>query len=118
MLSPSLRVAKDRLGHDIAPGDTVTAEGRRICRELSGIPLNIWLNKYAGPAGGQKGMRIGLRDGRILNLDRAPEGEVVTLTASGSSAGPGRARSMRTVSMSRSSARRICLSGRRTAWPG
>lgn len=46
---------------------------------LGTIPLNIWLNKYAGPAGGQKGMRIGLRDGRIITLDRAPEGEVVTL---------------------------------------
>ncbi len=67
---PFLRVAKDRLGHDIAHGDTSTAEGRRICRNLGTIPLNIWLNKYAGPRAG-KGMRIGLRDGRIITLDRA-----------------------------------------------
>jgi hypothetical protein len=53
-LSLSLRVAKDRLGHDIAPGDTVTAEGRRICREPWAIPLNIWLNKYAGPRAGKR----------------------------------------------------------------
>lgn len=79
-LSLSLRVAKDRLGHDIALGIRALPRGRRICREPPGtIPLNIWLNKYAGPAGGQKGMRIGLRDGRIITLDRAPEGEVVTL---------------------------------------
>ncbi len=79
-LSLSLRVAKDRLGHDIAPGDTSTAEGVAHLQGTPGtIPLNIWLNKYAGPAGGQKGMRIGLRDGRIITLDRAPEGEVVTL---------------------------------------
>ena len=79
-LSLSLRVAKDRLGHDIAPGDTSTAEGEaHLQGTLGTIPLNIWLNKYAGPAGGQKGMRIGLRDGRILILDRCPEGEVVTL---------------------------------------
>jgi predicted dehydrogenase len=70
-LSLSLRVAKDRLGHDIAPGDTVTAEGQaHLQGTLGTIPLNIWLNKYAGPAGGQKGMRIGLRDERILTLDR------------------------------------------------
>jgi hypothetical protein len=79
-LSLSLRVAKDRLGHDIAPGDTSTAEGEaHLQGTLGTIPLNIWLNKYAGPAGGQKGMRIGLRDGRIITFDRAPEGEVVTL---------------------------------------
>ncbi|PJR50401.1 oxidoreductase [Klebsiella sp. H-Nf2] len=79
-LSLSVRVAKDRLGHDIAPGDTVTAEGEaHLQGTLGTIPLNIWLNKYAGPAGGQKGMRIGLQDGRTLTLDRCPEGEVVTL---------------------------------------
>lgn len=79
-LSLSLRVAKDRLGHDIALGDTSTAEGEaHLQGTLGTIPLNIWLNKYAGPAGGQKGMRIGLRDGRIITFDRAPEGEVVTL---------------------------------------
>ncbi|HGF0149478.1 TPA: Gfo/Idh/MocA family oxidoreductase [Klebsiella variicola] len=79
-LSLSVRVAKDRLGHDIAPGDTVTAEGEaHLQGTLGTIPLNIWLNKHAGPAGGQKGMRIGLRDGRTLTLDRSPEGEVVTL---------------------------------------
>lgn len=57
-----------------------TAEGEaHLQGTLGTIPLNIWLNKYAGPAGGQKGMRIGLRDGRIITFDRAPEGEVVTL---------------------------------------
>lgn len=40
-LSLSLRVAKDRLGHDIAPGDTSTAEGRRICREPWALSRSI-----------------------------------------------------------------------------
>ena len=72
--------AKDRLGRDIPQSDLTTAEGEaQLQGQISGIPLDIWLNKYAGPAGGQKGMRIGLRDGRIITFDRAPEGEVVTL---------------------------------------
>ena len=79
-LDLAVRVVKDRLGRDIAHGDMVTAEGEaHLQGRLGDIPLNIWLNKYAGPAGGQKGMRIGLRDGRVITLDRAPEGEVVTL---------------------------------------
>lgn len=40
-LSLSLRVAKDRLGHDIAHGDTSTAEGRRICREPRALSRSI-----------------------------------------------------------------------------
>ena len=79
-LDLAVRVVKDRLGRDIAHGDMVTAEGEaHLQGRLGDIPLNIWLNKYAGPAGGQKGMRIGLRDGRMLALDRAPDGEVATL---------------------------------------
>lgn len=78
-LSLSLRVAKDRLGHDIALGIRALPRGGASAGNPGTIPLNIWLNKYAGPAGGQKGMRIGLRDGRIITFDRAPEGEVVTL---------------------------------------
>lgn len=72
--------AKDRHGKAIARGDTQTAEGEaHLQGELSGIPLNIWLNKYAGPAGGQKGLRIWLRDGRIINQDRRDNCEVVEL---------------------------------------
>ena len=79
-LDLAVRAVKDRLGRDIAHGDMVTAEGEaHLQGRLGDIPLNIWLNKYAGPAGGQKGMRIGLRDGRMLALDRAPDGEVATL---------------------------------------
>ncbi|MDP1369037.1 oxidoreductase, partial [Klebsiella pneumoniae] len=63
--SLSLRVAKHRLGHDIAPGDTSTADGEaHLQGTLGTLPLNIWLNKYSGPSGGQKGMRIGLLYGR------------------------------------------------------
>ncbi|EPQ6908025.1 Gfo/Idh/MocA family oxidoreductase [Citrobacter freundii] len=63
--------AKDRLGRDIPQGDLTTAEGEAHLQGLiSGIPLEIWLNKYAGPSGGQKGLRIYLRDGRIISHDR------------------------------------------------
>ncbi|ELH1429255.1 Gfo/Idh/MocA family oxidoreductase [Raoultella ornithinolytica] len=77
-----VRQVSDRLGHAIARGDTQTAEGKaHLQGQLSGIPLNIWLNKYAGPAGGQKGLRIWLRDGRIINQDRRDNCEVVELIA-------------------------------------
>jgi hypothetical protein len=38
--------------------------------QISGVPVDLWLNKYAGPFGGQKGLRIYLRDGRIISHDR------------------------------------------------
>ncbi len=73
-------MAKDRLGHDIAPGDKSTAEGGASAGNPGHYPAQYLAQQIrAGPAGGQKGMRIGLRDGRIITLDRAPEGEVVTL---------------------------------------
>ncbi|WP_213133624.1 Gfo/Idh/MocA family oxidoreductase [Citrobacter sp. FP75] len=63
--------AKDRLGRDIPLNDLTTAEGEaHLQGQISGIPLDIWLNKYAGPAGGQKGLRIYLRDGSIISHDR------------------------------------------------
>ena len=63
--------AKDRLGRDIPQSDLTTAEGEaQLQGQISGIPLDIWLNKYAGPAGGQKGLRLYLRDGRIISHDR------------------------------------------------
>lgn len=69
----ALRVvtAKDRLGRDIIKGDLTTAEGEaHLQGHISGVPVDIWLNKYAGPAGGQKGLRLYLRDGRIISHDR------------------------------------------------
>ncbi|MBS6124992.1 MAG: hypothetical protein KH811_10270 [Veillonella sp.] len=63
--------AKDRLGRDIPQSDLTTAEGEaHLQGQISGIPLDIWLNKYAGPAGGQKGLRLYLHDGRIISHDR------------------------------------------------
>lgn len=63
--------AKDRLGREIPRNDLTTAEGEaHLQGQISGIPLDIWLNKYAGPAGGQKGLRLYLRDGRIISHDR------------------------------------------------
>ena len=63
--------AKDRLGRDISQSDLTTAEGEaHLQGQISGIPLDIWLNKYAGPTGGQKGLRLYLRDGRIISHDR------------------------------------------------
>ncbi|EOZ9388960.1 Gfo/Idh/MocA family oxidoreductase [Enterobacter cancerogenus] len=72
--------ARDRLGRDIPQGDLITAEGEaHLQGRISGVPVNIWLNKYAGPAGGQKGLRLYLRDGRIISHDRRGAEDVVEL---------------------------------------
>ncbi|MGX5111103.1 Gfo/Idh/MocA family oxidoreductase [Enterobacter cloacae] len=72
--------AKDRLGRDIAKGDLTTAEGEaHLQGSISGVPVDIWLNKYAGPAGGQKGLRLYLRDGRIVSHDRRGAEDVLEL---------------------------------------
>lgn len=72
--------AKDRLGRDVSRGDLTTAEGEaHLQGQISGIPLDIWLNKYAGPAGGQKGLRLYLRDGRIISHDRRGAEDVLEL---------------------------------------
>ncbi|WP_447088288.1 MULTISPECIES: oxidoreductase [Enterobacter] len=72
--------AKDRLGRAIAKGDLSTAEGEaHLQGRISGVPVDIWLNKYAGPAGGQKGLRLCLRDGRIISYDRRCAEDVLEL---------------------------------------
>ena len=72
--------AKDRLGRDISRGDLTAAEGEaHLQGQISGIPLDIWLNKYAGPTGGQKGLRLYLSDGRIISHDRRGAGDVLEL---------------------------------------
>lgn len=72
--------AKDRLGRAIAKGDLNTAEGEaHLQGRISGVPVDIWLNKYAGPAGGQKGLRLCLRDGRIISHDRRGAEDVLEL---------------------------------------
>ncbi|MBM3071367.1 Gfo/Idh/MocA family oxidoreductase [Lelliottia sp. RWM.1] len=79
----ALRVvtAKDRLGRDIVKGDLSTAEGEaHLQGEISRIPVDIWLNKYAGPSGGQKGLRMYLRDGRVINYDRRGGEDVLEST--------------------------------------
>ncbi|MRS91702.1 oxidoreductase [Enterobacteriaceae bacterium RIT714] len=79
----SLRVltAKDRLGQPVATGDLQTAEGEaHLQGHISGIPTDIWLNKYAGPAGGQKGLRLHLRDGRVISQDRRGAQDILELT--------------------------------------
>lgn len=76
----AVRIAKDRLGQPITYGDLETAEGEaHLQGEVSGIPLDIWLNKYAGPAGGQKGIRLFLRDGRVVSQDRRGPDDIVEL---------------------------------------
>ncbi|MGL4724216.1 MAG: Gfo/Idh/MocA family oxidoreductase [Scandinavium sp.] len=76
----TLTEASDRLGKPIAQGDLITAEGRaHLQGEISGVPFDIWLNKYAGPSGGQKGIRLTLRDGTVLSQDRSATGEVLEL---------------------------------------
>lgn len=70
-MSLQVMTAKDRLGRDIAKGDLTTAEGEaHLQGRISGVPVEIWLNKYAGPSGGQKGLRLYLRDGTIISHDR------------------------------------------------
>jgi hypothetical protein len=55
MICVAGRHAKDRLGRAIAKGDLTTAEGEaHLQGQISGVPVDIWLNKYAG-RGGQKG---------------------------------------------------------------
>lgn len=72
--------AKDRLGRDIAKGDLTTAEGEaHLQGQIGGVPVNIWLNKYAGPSGGQKGLRLHLRDGRVISHDRRGAEDVLDL---------------------------------------
>lgn len=79
-LALTLVDAKDRLGNPIANGDFTTAEGcAHLQGQLCGIPLEMWLNKYAGPAGGQKGIRLHLRNGTILSQDRRGSNDVLEL---------------------------------------
>ncbi|NIY49279.1 Gfo/Idh/MocA family oxidoreductase [Cedecea colo] len=85
-LTVELLHARDRLGNGIQPGDLTTAEGDAMLRgTISGIPFTLALNKYAGPAGGQKGMKIYLHDGRIVNVDRRGADEVVEVLNANSS---------------------------------
>lgn len=75
------REVSDRLGATIARGDLHGAEGRaQLLGSVGGIPLHIRLDKYAGPGGGQKGIRVSLADGRQISLDRCGNGERLTLT--------------------------------------
>ncbi|PKA31077.1 oxidoreductase [Cedecea lapagei] len=79
-LSLQVITATDRLGRPIATGDLLTAEGEaHLQGHVSGIPVDIWLNKYAGPAGGQKGLRLHLRDGRMISHDRRGTEDVLEL---------------------------------------
>lgn len=79
-LTLELLLAKDRVGKNIRPGDLTTAEGLALLRGLiGGVPCVLQLNKYAGPAGGQKGINIVLNDGRIIAVDRRGTEEKLTL---------------------------------------
>lgn len=75
------REVSDRLGTTIARGDLHGAEGRaQLLGSVGGIPLQIRLDKYAGPGGGQKGVTAFLADGGQISLDRCGNGERLTLT--------------------------------------
>lgn len=79
-LELELLLAKDRLGNGILPGDVTTAEGQALLRgEMGGIPCVLQLNKYAGPAGGQKGINIVLKDGRVIAIDRRGANETLSV---------------------------------------
>ncbi|HEY3987524.1 Gfo/Idh/MocA family oxidoreductase [Cedecea sp.] len=79
-LALELLLAKDRLDNSILSGDFTTAEGQALLRgEIGGIPCVLQLNKYAGPAGGQKGINIVLKDGRVIAADRRGAEETLTV---------------------------------------
>ena len=79
-LALELVEAKDRLDQPIAKGDFETAEGRaRLEGRVGGIPVVLQLDKYAGPGGGQKGVRIHLRDGRTISQDMRDGHDVIEL---------------------------------------
>lgn len=62
----------DRLGKPIALGDLSTAEGRACLRgDAAGVPLTLWLDKYAGPGVEKKGLCLTLKDGRVIELLRS-----------------------------------------------
>lgn len=61
----------DRLGQPIARGDLESAEGRACLRgDACGVPLTLWLDKYAGPGIERKGLVLHLKDGRRVELFR------------------------------------------------
>jgi hypothetical protein len=61
----------DRLGQPIRRGDLETVEGRACLRgEAAGVPLILWLDKYAGPGVEKKGLCLHLKDGRHIELLR------------------------------------------------
>lgn len=62
----------DRLGQPIRRGDLETAEGRACLRgEAAGVPLRLWLDKYAGSGVEKKGLCLHLKDGRRIELLRS-----------------------------------------------
>ena len=62
----------DRLGQPIVRGDLHSAEGRACLRgEAAGVPLTLWLDKYAGPSIERKGLCLHLKDGRRIELFRS-----------------------------------------------
>ncbi len=79
-LSLSLRVAKDRLGDDIAPGKYQHCRGGGASAGNPGhYPAQYLAQQICGSRRAAKGNADILRDGARITLDRAPEGEVVTL---------------------------------------
>lgn len=62
----------DRLGQPITRGDLESAEGRACLRgEAAGVPLTLWLDKYAGPGIERKGLVLYLKDGERIELFRS-----------------------------------------------
>ncbi|MGL6644231.1 Gfo/Idh/MocA family oxidoreductase [Aeromonas caviae] len=73
----------DRLGQPIRRGDLETAEGRACLRgEAAGVPLTLWLDKYAGPGVEKKGLCLHLKDGRRIELLRRATWSGCTITTS------------------------------------
>ncbi|MBJ3815471.1 oxidoreductase [Shimwellia pseudoproteus] len=76
--------AADRLGHPLMPGDFSSAEGSAtITGQVGEIPFTLRLNKYAGPGISRKGMRIQLRQGSVISLDRGADHERLILKHGG-----------------------------------
>lgn len=76
----------DRLGNPICVGDLHSAEGQACLHgAAAGVPLTLWLNKYAGPGVERKGLCLHLRGERRLELDRSGNSEWLTYHADGQS---------------------------------
>lgn len=89
----------DRLGQPIRRGDLESAEGRACLRgEAAGVPLTLWLDKYAGPGVEKKGLCLHLKGGASNCFAAATWSGYIITTSTGCGAGNVRGPSIATAS--------------------